>query len=115
MGGWSRKWQFSLTRIFGAYGPIMFALRVWVGLELVEGEDPYVRTTVFFQFQLDSSFMIRRTHGNMFRRALFEYRVWKDTFQNMINKNFLNKLSPTKSKYLGAMLREIHRYIWLSN
>ena len=40
------------TRIFGAYGPIMFALRVWVGLELVGGEDPYVRTAIFFQFPL---------------------------------------------------------------
>ena len=44
-----------------------------------------MRTAVFFQFQLDSSFMIRRTHGNMFRRTLFEYCVWKDTFQNVIH------------------------------
>ena len=68
---------------FGAYGPIMFALRVWVRLvsELVGGEDPYVRTAVFFQFQLNSHFMFGRTHGIMFGRThgimfgrtLFEY------------------------------------------
>jgi hypothetical protein len=65
-----------------------------------------VRTAVFFQFQLDSSFMFGRTHGIMFERTLFEYcvrkdtlnYVRKDTFQNMINKKCLNKLSPTNFK-----------------
>ena len=84
------------TRIFGAYGPIMFALWVWVGSELVGGEDPYVRTAVLFQFQLNFSFMFGRTHGNMFGRTLFEYCVRKDTlnyirkdtFENMMNKIF---------------------------
>ena len=55
-----------------------------------------MRTAVFFQFQLNSSFMFGRTHGIMFGRTLFEYcvrmdtlhYVWKDTFQNMINKTF---------------------------
>ena len=83
-----------VTRVFGAYGPIMFALWVLVGF----GASwlPYVRTAVFFQFQLNSSFMFGRTHGIMFGRTLFEYCVRKDTlncvrkdtFQNMINKTF---------------------------
>ena len=77
-----------LTRIFGAFGPIMFALWVLVGFEASwRGGEP-----LFF----NSSFMFGRTHGIMFGRTLFQYcvrkdtlhYVRKDTFQNMMNKNF---------------------------
>ena len=82
-----------ITRIFGAYGPIMFALRVWVGFRASWKGG---RTAIFFQFQFNYSFMFRRTHGIMFGRTLFEYCVRKDTlhyvrkdiFQNMIDKTF---------------------------
>ena len=56
-----------------------------------------MRTAVFFQFQLNSSFISVRTHGIMFGRTLFEYcvrkdtlnYVRKDTLQNMISKTLL--------------------------
>ena len=83
------------TRIFRAYGPIMFALRVWVGFEA----SPSVGTEFMFQFQITSNscseghiasyleghmascleghflrIVFRRTHCIMFGRTLF--RIW---------------------------------------
>jgi hypothetical protein len=63
--------------------------------------------------------MFGRTHGSMFGRTLFEFCVRKntlhyirkDTFQNMINKTFLNKLSPINFKMsISAMLEEIQTF-----
>ena len=51
------------TRIFGAFGPIMFALRVWVGFGA-----SWRSETLF----LNSSFMFGRTHGSVFGRTLFK-------------------------------------------
>ena len=106
------------------HGVSLNNLHIWglwqVGFELVGGENPYMRTAVFFQFQLNSSFMFGRTHGIMFGRTLFEYWVWKDTlhyvqkdtFQNMINKTFLKNsrlLTLKWSEYLCLVKR--NRYI----
>ena len=70
------------TRIFGAYGPIMFALWVWVGFEASWRGGPLIENC-------NSSFMFGRTHGIMFGRTLFEYCVRKDTL-NYVRKDTLN-------------------------
>ena len=73
----------------------MFALRVWVGF----GASWRGGILLYLAIKLVHG---KGSEGHflsiVFGRTLFEYGVRKDTFQNMINKNFLNKVSPINFK-----------------
>ena len=82
--------QFDFTRILGAFGPIMFALRKWVGFG-----DSWRGEPLF----LNSSFMFGRTHSSCseghFLSIVFGNTlpyVRKATFQNMINTKLCNQV-----------------------
>ena len=91
-----------LTRIFGAYGLIRFALQVWVGFRASWRGGTLSKKSSFVSIPASCSeghfvsIVFGRTHCIMFGRTLFEYcvrkdtlpYVRKDTFQNMINKTF---------------------------
>jgi len=101
-----------VTRIFGAYGPIMFALRVWVGFGASWKDGTFLRKAVFF----NSSFMFGRTHCIMFGKTLFEdcvrkdtlHYVRKDTFQKVKVKDVLYKCPPINFKGHTALCSEGH-------
>ena len=100
--------------LFGAYGPIMFALWVWVGFRASWSGWP-----LYENYSLNSNLIPACSEGHMascseghflsvvLGRTLFEccvgkdtlHYVQKDTFQNMINKTFLSKLSHINLKW----------------
>ena len=63
--------QICATRIFGAFGPIMFNLWVWVGFRASWRGEPLF---------LNSSFMFGRTHISCLEGHISH--VWKDTWQH---------------------------------
>ena len=71
-----------LIRIFGAYSPIMFALRYVFKLVSLGGN-------CMFQFQI-TSIMFRRTYGIVFERTLFEDCVRKNILQYIQKDSFQN-------------------------
>ena len=73
-----------LTRIFGAYGPIMFALRLWVGFgSCFELTCIAIKDTQHHVFgrSLSSIVFGRTLLSIVFGRTLLEYCVRKDTFR----------------------------------
>ena len=88
--------HFLHTRIFGAYGPIMLALRVWVGFRARWRGGTLSKKSSFVSIPASCSeghflsIVFGRTHCIMFGRTLFEYCVQKDTLPYVQKDTFQN-------------------------
>ena len=95
---------FNKTRIFGAYGPIMLALRVWVGFRASWRGGTFFKKSSFVSISASCSegHLALCSEGHFWRilfgRTLFEDCVQKDTFQKFKEKDILYKLSPINFK-----------------